>query len=82
MWAALIGAALGAVKGKADARKHQDDKELAATTTRFSPWTGLKGQVTTPQGGAGQGMLKGGMAGYLGGKNQMKSMGAYENVLS
>lgn len=77
---ALVGAGLGAYKGHQDKKAHQKDKELAAATTRYSPWTGMKGQITTRDGNMAGGAVKGGLAGYLGSKNQIKDIGSYQDV--
>lgn len=82
MLMAIGSAALGALKASGDKRRYEDDKKLASTTTRFSPWTGLKGLVTAQNGNVMGGAIRGGLAGYLGEKNQMKQMSSYENVLS
>jgi hypothetical protein len=42
MWQALVGAGLGALKGKAEEQKYQDAKKVNSTTARWSPWTGMK----------------------------------------
>lgn len=43
-WGALAGGALGLYKGMLDQQREGKDRQIAATTARYSPWTGMKPQ--------------------------------------
>ena len=81
MWPVVIGAALGMMKSKGEEQAQAEDKRIASTMTRFSPWTGMKGQLSTKDPNYFGNMTKGALAGYLGNKNQLKNLSTYENVL-
>lgn len=62
-WGALIGAGLGAIQYGDKKRQHEHDKNVAAETARYSPWTGMKPQAVegppSLMGTVGQGALSG-----------------------
>lgn len=65
-------AALGAVQAeqqrKAQARAQEQNAQMAAAQTKYSPWTGMgPGQVQAqaPNGGALQGAMAGGLSGAM-----------------
>lgn len=64
MWPILAMIAASVVKSAADQGNENKDRETAAETTRYSPWTGMKGQLPahTPWvGNAMQGAMAGAM---------------------
>jgi len=81
VWPLIVGAALGLMKSKQEEAAHADDARLASTMTRFSPWTGMKGQLSTKDPNYFGNITKGAMAGYLGDQNQLKNLSTYESVL-
>lgn len=64
----LIGTAAGGVKSLLGAGKVNRERHLAAETTRYSPWTGLKGTMPEESNPLGD-MISGGTAGATFGQN-------------
>ena len=87
-WLLLGGAALGAIQGQRKQDQINRMNQAQAETTRYSPWTGMKGQLQNPGGGWFDGALSGGLTGAMlgqqfGGDNtvapkpgQLETMGA------
>jgi hypothetical protein len=44
-WMIAAGAGLGLLRNNQQEKQHAADRMVAGTTTRFSPWTGMKGSV-------------------------------------
>lgn len=61
-WVIMAGAALGAVKHSQDKKDFQEQAHLASVKTRWSPWTGMKGEVGKRPSLMGS-MMQGGLAG-------------------
>lgn len=87
LWALPLGmAALGAIQGQRKQDRLQKMNQAEAETTRYSPWTGMKGQLHDTGGGWFDGALQGGVTGAMMGQGmggeeaaaggQMEKMGA------
>ncbi len=63
LWPMLAMGALGAVQGQRKQDRIAKMNEAQAETTRYSPWTGMKGQLQDTGGGAFDGALQGGLTG-------------------
>lgn len=63
------GAGLGAYKGYQDNKREQKDREIAAATARYSPWTGMQPQAVRRSEGVVGGAAQGGMSGAMLGQN-------------
>jgi hypothetical protein len=62
MWPVIIGAAMSAAQYKQQQDKEQRDRELAAETQRYSPWTGMRAggiQEADAVGTIGSGVMAG-----------------------
>ncbi len=78
---AAIGAALGAAKGEfIDKPREQRQREVAATTQRFSPWTGMSAGPIKEADTFGN-VLQGGMTGASLGQG-LESQAAYKDALA
>lgn len=64
-----IGLGLGAVKHHQDVVQYNRDKELSSQMERYSPWTGVHGQMPKAPGSVLDGMLQGGVQGAMMGSN-------------
>lgn len=81
-----VMAAMGALMGAANEQKKRNDQthfnKYQAEVTRYSPWTGMQGQLTpvtgNPLGGAVQGGISGAMFGksFQGGNGTEAAIGA------
>ena len=74
------GAALGAYNGYQDNKREQKDRQIAATTARYSPWTGMQAQPVQRSKGMLGGAAQGGLSGAMLGQN-INSMNAQDNYL-
>lgn len=78
----LLGGAFGGAKAVGGAAKNASDKKVAATTAKWSPWTGAHAEVrkTDPVGDIASSTLlggslgKGGLLGGMGGATSPQSL--------
>lgn len=63
LWPILAMSALGAYQGQRKQDRIASQNRAEAETTRYSPWTGMKGQLHDTGGGWFDGALQGGLTG-------------------
>lgn len=80
-WGLIGGAALGGLQSIFGAAKRRRQGELQATTTQYSPWTGLKGESPDEVNGFGN-VLQGAAQGLSLGQNlaQAKREAAWDQL--
>lgn len=76
-----LGVASGMLRSKEQERKQAEDKRVTSAMTSWSPWTGMRGQLSTSEPSYFSNILKGGLAGHLGNKNKLKNLSTYESLL-
>lgn len=80
---ALVGGGMGLVKGMADKKKEQRQREVAAETMRWSPWTHMQAgpiQEADVGGSAMQGAMTGAAMGQQVGAGQGAATGSMEGA--
>lgn len=63
LWGALGGAGLGMIQQGSQKKQHEHDKQVAAETARWSPWTGMAPQKVGPAPTLFGNMAQGALAG-------------------
>lgn len=70
------GMALGALENNEEQKQHSRMQRAQAEMTRYSPWTGMQGQILTPPKSIFGSMLQGGATGAMIGQGLAKGGGA------